>query len=163
MLHWVIEEKHPNMGGWRYNFLKTTLEFFIFYFIPRNYRQNKVQPLDIQQNFQVQKQRPLKNPHYFFLVTLGNSTTSLITPGNSTCYFFDNLEIPYPQPPCLDFSGIAHSALGYSWKNPNSMGAGGWRYIFLKTSLEFLIFSLHPWKFQTKQNSTPGSAAQNCY
>ena len=39
-----------DMQGWRYFFLKTPLEFFIFYFIPRNYRQNRAQPLNIPQN-----------------------------------------------------------------------------------------------------------------
>ena len=77
--------KNPN-SGWGYTYLKTPWDFLFFYFIPGNFRQNKTQPLDIPQNcvsyipwkFQGQKQRTLEIPNYFFLGTLGNSTSILI-------------------------------------------------------------------------------------
>ena len=47
--------------------------------------------------FQDQKQRPMEIPHYFFLVTLGNSTSFLINPYKFHVLFF-SLEIPYTQP-----------------------------------------------------------------
>ena len=67
---------------------KLPWNFSFFYFNPGNSRQNKNQPLDIPQNCvsqipwkcQGQKQRPMQIPHYFFLVTLGNSTSFLIKP-----------------------------------------------------------------------------------
>ena len=43
--------------------------------------------------------------------------------------------------------------MGYSRKNPN--GAGGVRIYFFE-NLEFFIFLLYSWKFQTKQSSNPG-------
>ena len=63
------------------------LEFFMFLFChwansrktkptPRN-PQNLLDPLEIPR---LQKPRPLKIPHYFFLVTLGNCTSFLINP-----------------------------------------------------------------------------------
>ena len=43
--------KNPKRGGrLGIYFLKTLLEFFIFYFTPGNPRQNKAQTLDIPQN-----------------------------------------------------------------------------------------------------------------
>ena len=55
---WAIPEKiqtEPCLGLRIYRvedffFLETPLEFFIFYFIPRNSRQNRAQPLNIPQN-----------------------------------------------------------------------------------------------------------------
>ena len=38
--------------------------------------------------------------------------------------------------------------IGYSRKNPN--------IYFFENPLDFFIFLLYPWKFQTKQSSTPG-------
>ena len=82
--------KNPNTGVEDILFLKTHLEFLIFYFTPGNSRQNKAQPLDIPQEcvrslaqcrkFQDQKQKLLDIPHYFFLVIFGNSTSFLIKP-----------------------------------------------------------------------------------
>ena len=33
----------------------------------------------------------------------------------------------------------------------------------LKTPLEFLVFLLHPWKFQTKQGFTPRNSTNNFF
>ena len=53
--------------------------------------------------------------------------------------------------------GISHY-LGYSRK----IQTGGWGYTILKKPLEFFIFLLYPWKFQTKQSLTPGSSTKLC-
>ena len=57
---------------------KTKLNLWIFHKIA-------LDPLEIPR----QKKRPLKIPHYFFLVALGNFTSFLIKLGNSTRYSFD--------------------------------------------------------------------------
>ena len=56
-------QKKSKQEGVEDTFLNSPMEFFIF--------------LLHHWKFQDQKQRPLEVPHYFFLVTLGNST----------CYF----------------------------------------------------------------------------
>ena len=47
-------------------------------------------------------------------------------------------------------------------KNPKKGGGGSWGYTFFKTPMEFFIFLLYPWKFQTKQSSTPGYSTKLC-
>ena len=52
------------------------------------------------------------------------------------------------------FCQRSQGVIGQFQKNPNRKG---WGYTFLDpTPLEFFIFLLNPWKFQTKQSSTPG-------
>ena len=73
-------------GGWGYTFCISPRNFSCVFFIPRNSRQ-KVQSLDIPQNCvrslgnsKAKKKRPLDIPHYFSLVTLGNSTSLVSRP-----------------------------------------------------------------------------------
>ena len=52
------------------------------------------------------KTKTLDIPHYFFLVTHGNSTLLLISPwkiGKSTCYFFNESGNSISSTPCLFF------------------------------------------------------------
>ena len=62
--------------------------------------------------------------------------------------------------------GGIHSSLyilGYFRKKNKQ---GGWGDTFLKNTLDFFIFLLYPWKFQTKQSSTPHmhlEVSQNCF
>ena len=52
------------------------------------------------------KTKTLDIPHYFFLVTHGNSTLLLISPwkiGKSTCYFFNKSGNSISSTPCLFF------------------------------------------------------------
>ena len=37
------------------------------------------------------------------------------------------------------------------WVIPEKSKQGGWRHTFVKTPLEFFIFLIYPWKFQTKR------------
>ena len=49
--HWAFPEKKNNRErGWGQNFVKTPLEFLIFYFAPGNSRQSKYLPIEIPQN-----------------------------------------------------------------------------------------------------------------
>ena len=52
-------------------------------------------------------------------------------------------------------------SMGYSRKKIKQVG-GGWGlgHTFSKTLLEFFIFLLYPWKFQTKQSSTPRNSTK---
>ena len=74
-------------GSCGYTFLKKTLESFIFLLYPWKFHTKQsstpgysTKLCQIPWNFQGQKQIPLEIPHYFFLVTLGNSTSFLINP-----------------------------------------------------------------------------------
>ena len=40
---------------------------------------------------------------------------------------------------------------------------GSWGHTFLKTSMEFFVYLLYPWKFETNQSSTPGNCAKLHY
>ena len=103
---WLFQKKSKQLGGgggvgWWYTFLKNPLEFFIFIlYMPWIFHKIVLDPLEIP--------RPKTE-----------------TPGNSTWFFLGHpwkfhfvfnwplelphaislipLEIPYPQPPCLDF------------------------------------------------------------
>ena len=60
------------------------------------------------------KKRPLEILHYFFLGTLGNSILFFIDPWKfHMLYLWYLREFHILNPPCLDFSGIAHCAWGY--------------------------------------------------
>ena len=86
--------KQGGRGGWGYTFFKKLLEFFIFFTLPLEIPDKKLKPwifhkivLDL---LEVPRPKP-KTPgleilHYFFLITLGNSTS-----------------FSYPQTPGLDF------------------------------------------------------------
>ena len=79
-------------------------------------------PLEIQ----CQKQRPRKIPHYFFLVTLGNSTFIQPLEIPHTISLIP-LEIPYtqPLPPVWIFSGIAQQEKPFksnSWSDSKTLG-----------------------------------------
>ena len=87
-IKWAILEKSKQEGewGWGYTVLKISMEFLIFFTlsleVPGKTKFNPcisykvvLDPLEIPQG---QKQRPLEISHYFFLVTLGNSTSFLI-------------------------------------------------------------------------------------
>ena len=78
--------KKKQIGGWGHTFLKPHWKFSFIYFTPGNSRQINAPPLEIVQNCikslgssKTKNQDHLEIPHNFFLVT----------PGNSTCYFFD--------------------------------------------------------------------------
>ena len=102
-----LKKKNSWGGGGRgvielgHAFMKTPLEFSIFFTLPLEIPdKTKLQPWKFHKfllptslgNSKTKNQNPwLEIPHYFFLVTLGNSTLFLITPENSTCYFFDSL------------------------------------------------------------------------
>ena len=67
--------------------MKPLLEFFIFFTLPLEIPDKTMLNSWIfckivldPWKFQGQKERPLEIPHYFFLVTLGNSTSFLIKP-----------------------------------------------------------------------------------
>ena len=49
---------------------------------------------------------------------------------------------------------------GKGWGG-GGVGGGLWTY-FSENCLEFFIFLLYPWKFQTEQNSTPGNPTKLC-
>ena len=49
--------------------------------------------------------------------------------------------------------------MGYSRKKAKR-GKGGWGHTFLKPRLEFFIYLLYPWKFQTNQSCTSGNCAK---
>ena len=49
--------------------------------------------------------------------------------------------------------------MSYSRKKQAARGG----HTFVKTPLEFFIFLLDPWKFQTNQSSTAGNCAKLCY
>ena len=87
-IKWAILEKSKQEGewGWGYTVLKISMEFLIFFTlsleVPGKTKFNPcisykvvLDPLEIPQG---QKQRPLEISHYFFLGTLGNSTSFLI-------------------------------------------------------------------------------------
>ena len=58
------------------------------------------------------------------------------------------------------------TVMGYCRKNPNRWGRRGRLRIYFfeppPSPLEFFIFLLYPWKFQTKQSSTPGYSTKLC-
>ena len=93
LCEWAIPEKiQTGRGGGGEGgvedilFPKPSWNFSFFYFTPGNSRQNKAQALDIPQNcvrslgnFKAKKKDPWKfHIIYFFLATLGNSTSFLI-------------------------------------------------------------------------------------
>ena len=108
---WAIPEKNKQ-GVWGYNFLKTPWKFYICDFTFGNSGENKLSPLEIQQNCvtllgnsKVKNQDPCH----------GNSTLDFTwtPPGNSASFLIDPPEFPHflssipleiscPQPlPCL--------------------------------------------------------------
>ena len=56
----------------------------------------------------------------------------------------------------------AMQAIVINYSKKKNRTDGDWGHTFLKTPLEFLIF-FYPWKFQTKQSSTPGKSTKLCY
>ena len=57
--------------------------------------------------------------------------------------------------------GVLKSTI--QWAIPEKIQTrGSWGYTFLKTSLEFFIFLLYPWKFLTKQSSAPEYSIELC-
>ena len=107
--------KKKQIGGWGHTFLKPHWKFSFIYFTPGNSRQINAPPLEIVQNCikslgssKTKNQDHLEIPHNFFLVT----------PGNSTCYFFDTpgnsiSSYPYPySPPVCFFSGTTQCKEG---------------------------------------------------
>ena len=94
--YWAIPEKSKQEELGIYNFFEPLppRNFSLFYFNPGNCRQNKVLTTEylfhkvktvlarsLLKISTPQKQRPLLEiPHYFFLVTLGNSASFLINP-----------------------------------------------------------------------------------
>ena len=93
-------------------FWKITWNFSFFYFTPGNSRQNKAHPwkfhkflLDsLDWKFQGPKLGPLEIPHYFFLITLRNSTSFLINPLKFHMLFLWYLrKFHILNPPCFGF------------------------------------------------------------
>ena len=87
----------PNPHGWIYFFENLPGIFHFFSLPPEIPDKTKLNSwlfhkivLDPQETPRP-KTKTLEISHYFLLVTVGNSTLFLIavTPGNSTCYFFD--------------------------------------------------------------------------
>ena len=119
MQKWVIPEK-SKQGGWRHTFVKTPLESFIFLIYPWKVQTKRAQPLEIPQifirsfgNSKLKNQDHWKFHIIFYWSPLEISLCFLLTPGNSTCYFFDNhgkfiSPTTPPTHPILFFSGIAH-------------------------------------------------------
>ena len=101
--------KKKQIGGWGHTFLKPHWKFSFIYFTPGNSRQINAPPLEIVQNCikslgssKTKNQDHLEIPHNFFLVT----------PGNSTCYFFDT--------PGNSISNILNTppSVFFFWNNP---------------------------------------------
>ena len=88
-MQWAILEKSKQEGGWglRIYCFENACGIFYFFlslevpgktkFSPCIFHKVVLDPLEIPQG---QKQRLLEISHYFFLVTLGNSTSFLINP-----------------------------------------------------------------------------------
>ena len=92
-------------------FWKLPWNFWICHFTVRNFRENKLLPLEILRNclkplrnFKVKNQDPWRL-HDIFLCTPGNSTSFLIDPWNFQVLSSISLEIPCPQP-LSPFSGV---------------------------------------------------------
>ena len=137
MLHGVINvlsqvyllsysrKKKTNRGGWGYTFLKTPPGIFYLFTWLLKFLDKKLNPWI----FHKIALNPWEIPHYFFLVTLGNSTLFLIDPWKSHMLFlwypgkFHILTPPPPlfHPPCL----------GFFWNSP------------FKSRVRFLVSNLH--------------------
>ena len=57
----------------------------------------------------------------------------------------------------MPFSQVAKGLLQKKKQTGQGIGGGGGGHTFLRKplALEFFIFLIYPWKFQTKQSSTP--------
>ena len=106
--------KNPTRGGRGYIFLKTLPQFFIFLLYPWKFQTKQSSILgystklcQIPWKFQGQNQRPLEIQQYFFLVTLGNSTSFLSLIPLEIPYLQTPLPNPHPAPVQI-FSGRAH-------------------------------------------------------
>ena len=94
----LLFQKKSKQGGWGYTFSKIPKHFSFFYFTPGNSRQSKAQPWIF---------------HKIVFGPIGNSKTKNKDPWKFRTIFswspleiahaISPLEIPYPQPPCLDF------------------------------------------------------------
>ena len=113
-------------------FMKTPLELSIFFTLPLEIPdKTKLQPWKFHKfllptslgNSKTKNQNPwLEIPHYFFLVTLGNSTLFLINPWKFYMLFlwqFDwySWKFHILNPSCLVFSRMGQSHYGASTKN----------------------------------------------
>ena len=105
--------KNPNKGVLGYTFLIKPLEFLCLslYLYPLKFQRkqsftprNSTELCYTSWKFQGQKPRPMEMPHNFFFITHRNSTCFSLTPGISTCFFFNNpVNSMSSTPPCLDF------------------------------------------------------------
>ena len=110
--------KNPNRGGLRIYFSEPlpSWKFQICDFTLRNSRENKLLPLEIQQNCvtplgnsKVKNQDPCNFHMSFYLSTPGNSTSFLIDPSNFHIFFLQySRKFHVLNLPLFFFSGIAH-------------------------------------------------------
>ena len=109
--------KNPNKGVLGYTFLIKPLEFLCLslYLYPLKFQRkqsftprNSTELCYTSWKFQGQKPRPMEMPHNFFFITHRNSTCFSLTPGISTCFFFNNpVNSMSSTPPVWIFSGMA--------------------------------------------------------
>ena len=103
-------------GGLKTYFCEPPPGTFHFSYLPLEISNRRVQPLEIIRSFgnsKVKNQDHWKFHIIFYGSPLEISLCFLLTPGNSTCYFFDNhgkfiSPTTPPTHPILFFSGIAH-------------------------------------------------------
>ena len=91
--------KNPNRGGWGYTFLKTPRGIFHIFTLPQEI------PDKTKHNSWIF--------HKIMLEALKIPRPKTKTPGTSTLYLWYPREFHILNPPCLDFSGIAHCAWDY--------------------------------------------------
>ena len=103
----LFQKKKKKQGGFRTYFFENLLGVFIFFTLPLEIPgKAKFHPWKLHKIVfsTLEIPRPLKDPHYFFLVILGNWSPLghlLVTPENSTsssppppvCFFFWNISI----------------------------------------------------------------------
>ena len=100
--------KKPN-GGLKAYFFEPVPGIFHFFTLPQGNSRQKAPPWKVHRFLldpvEIPNPKLLEIPHYFFLVTLGNSTSFLMNPWKFHMLFlWLLLEIPYSQPPvCLFF------------------------------------------------------------
>ena len=64
--------------------------------------------------------------------------------------------------PTTDYIVISKSKSVLHWAIPEKSKHGGLRIYVFENPLEFFIFLLYPWKFQTKQSSAHGYSTKLC-
>ena len=116
---WVILEENPNRI-WGHTILKNFSEYLGLSLCPWIlWKKQSFTSRDFAKlcytpwNFQGQKAKPIEIPHNFFMITQEIPLLFELTPGISTCYFFNIPGKSISSPTLLPlhvwiFSGIAH-------------------------------------------------------